>query len=158
MRNPCHLIAEPYTFKIDCSSAGIRNDRKFKRRSLKTPSFDKTMSGERRQHAPVAQWQRSRFVIDRSVGSNPPWGSKLVKKAVFRARLGQVGYELRLSDANAAVLMLELPFGAGVGEWLNPADCKSAAVRLRRFESYPLHQSYKRALSVPRREAHIAQR
>ena len=25
--------------------------------------------------APVAQWQRSRFVIGRSEGSNPPWGS-----------------------------------------------------------------------------------
>ena len=98
------------------------------------------MSGESRQHAPVAQWQRSRFVIDRSVGSNPPWGSKTRKKAVLRARLGQVGYELRLSDANAAVLMLELPFGAGVGEWLNPADCKSARASVRWFESSPLHQ------------------
>ena len=29
---------------------------------------------------------------------------------------------------------------AGVGEWLNPAVCKTAASRLRRFESCPLHQ------------------
>ncbi len=28
----------------------------------------------------------------------------------------------------------------GVGEWLIPADCKSAAERLRRFESYPRHK------------------
>ena len=28
----------------------------------------------------------------------------------------------------------------GVAEWLKAADCKSADVRLRRFESYPLHQ------------------
>ena len=28
---------------------------------------------------------------------------------------------------------------AGVGEWLKPADCKSAAFGLRRFESCPLH-------------------
>ena len=27
----------------------------------------------------------------------------------------------------------------GVAEWLKAADCKSADVRLRRFESYPLH-------------------
>ena len=27
--------------------------------------------------APVAQWQRSRFVIGRLAGSNPPWGSNL---------------------------------------------------------------------------------
>ncbi len=30
---------------------------------------------------------------------------------------------------------------ARVGEWLIPADCKSAALRLRRFESCPVHQS-----------------
>ena len=29
--------------------------------------------------------------------------------------------------------------GGGVAEWLKAADCKSADVRLRRFESYPLH-------------------
>ena len=28
----------------------------------------------------------------------------------------------------------------GVPEWLKGADCKSAAVSLRRFESFPLHQ------------------
>ena len=27
----------------------------------------------------------------------------------------------------------------GVAEWLKAADCKSVDVRLRRFESYPLH-------------------
>ena len=85
-------------------------------------------------------------ICNRQVGGfESPLGLQTRKKAVLRARLGQVGYELRLSDANAAVLMLELPFGAGVGEWLNPADCKSAAVRLRRFESYPLHQSIESA-------------
>ena len=117
-------------------------------------SFDKSTSGESRQHAPVAQWQRSRFVIGRSVGSNPPWGSKTRKKTVLMSQLGQVGYQLRLSDANAAVLMLELPFGAGVGEWLNPADCKSAAARLRRFESYPLHQSIESAFCTSTRGPH----
>jgi hypothetical protein len=30
MRIPCHLIAEPYTFKISCSDAGIRNGPKVK--------------------------------------------------------------------------------------------------------------------------------
>ena len=29
--------------------------------------------------------------------------------------------------------------GGGVAEWLKAADCKSADVRLRWFESYPLH-------------------
>ena len=28
----------------------------------------------------------------------------------------------------------------GVVEWLKAADCKSARVSVRRFESYPLHQ------------------
>jgi hypothetical protein len=34
-----------------------------------------------------------------------------------------------------------LVFGdrGGVAEWLKAADCKSVDVRLRRFESYPLH-------------------
>ena len=33
------------------------------------------------------------------------------------------------------------PSGGRVGEWLKPADCKSAApCGLRRFESYPVHQ------------------
>src|SRR6516225_6812748 len=31
----------------------------------------------------------------------------------------------------------------GVAERLKAADCKSADVRLRRFESYPLHQRFK---------------
>ncbi len=97
-------------------------------------------------------------ICNRQVGGfESPLGLHNRKKVVNQARLGEVGYEIRLSDVSAAVLMLELPFGAGVGEWLNPADCKSAAVRLRRFESYPLHQSM-RALSVPLHEAHIAQR
>src|SRR5204862_6734237 len=30
----------------------------------------------------------------------------------------------------------------GVAEWLKAADCKSADERLRRFESYPLHQRF----------------
>ena len=30
------------------------------------------------------------------------------------------------------------PYGR-VAEWLKAADCKSAGVRLRRFESYPFH-------------------
>ncbi len=30
----------------------------------------------------------------------------------------------------------------GVAEWLKAADCKSVDVRLRRFESYPLHQRF----------------
>ncbi len=86
-------------------------------------------------------------ICNRQVGGfESPLGLQTREKAVLRARLVQLGYELRLSDANAAVLMLELPFGAGVGEWLNPADCKSAAVRLRRFESYPLHQSIESAI------------
>ena len=28
-----------------------------------------------------------------------------------------------------------------MAEWLKAADCKSADVRLRRFESYPLHHN-----------------
>jgi hypothetical protein len=28
-----------------------------------------------------------------------------------------------------------------VAEWLKAADCKSARVRVRRFESYPLHHT-----------------
>ena len=96
-------------------------------------------------------------ICNRQVGGfESPLGLHNRKKVVKRARLGQVGYELRLSDARTAVLMLELPFGAGVGEWLNPADCKSAAVRLRRFESYPLHQSRER-FPYLYNEAHIAQ-
>jgi hypothetical protein len=43
------------------------------------------------------------------------------------------GFESPLG-LHAAVRVL-----AGVGEWLIPADCKSAASRLRRFESCPLH-------------------
>src|SRR5580704_13725742 len=31
----------------------------------------------------------------------------------------------------------------GVAEWLKAADCKSVDVRLRRFESYPLHHRLK---------------
>ena len=32
-------------------------------------------------------------------------------------------------------------FAGRVGEWLKPADCKSAApCGLRRFESFPVHQ------------------
>src|SRR5919109_373888 len=30
----------------------------------------------------------------------------------------------------------------GVAEWLKAADCKSARVRVRRFESYPLHHAW----------------
>ena len=59
--------------------------------------------------ARVAQWKRNRLVIGRLVGSTPLSGFD------FRARLG------------------------GVPEWTIGADCKSAACRLRRFESYPLH-------------------
>ncbi len=36
----------------------------------------------------------------------------------------------------------------GVGEWLIPADCKSAAERLRRFESYPRHKATLSHISV----------
>ena len=31
-------------------------------------------------------------------------------------------------------------YNGGVVEWLKAADCKSARVSVRRFESYPLHQ------------------
>ena len=37
-------------------------------------------------------------------------------------------------------------FAGGVPEWLKGADCKSVGLRLRRFESYPLHQDSARAL------------
>ena len=30
----------------------------------------------------------------------------------------------------------------GVAEWLKAADCKSARVSVRRFESYPHHQVF----------------
>ena len=36
----------------------------------------------------------------------------------------------------------------GVAERLKAADCKSADVRLRRFESYPLHQRFKMAAGI----------
>ena len=37
-----------------------------------------------------------------------------------------------------------------VGEWLKPADCKSAApCGLRRFESFPVHQDSSSAAEVP---------
>ena len=36
----------------------------------------------------------------------------------------------------------------GVAERLKAADCKSADVRLRRFESYPLHQRLKIAAGL----------
>src|SRR5215831_12749280 len=36
----------------------------------------------------------------------------------------------------------------GVAERLKAADCKSADVRLRRFESYPLHQRFGSAVGI----------
>ena len=44
------------------------------------------------------------------------------------------------------------PYGR-VAEWLKAADCKSAGVRLRRFESYPFHHhqvlnSYKFEMTI----------
>ncbi len=38
-------------------------------------------------------------------------------------------------------------FNGQVGEWLIPADCKSAALWLRQFESSPIHQFMARQMS-----------
>ncbi len=43
-------------------------------------------------------------------------------------------------------------FTGRVGEWLKPADCKSAApCGLRRFESFPVHQALDVGLAENRR-------
>jgi hypothetical protein len=39
------------------------------------------------------------------------------------------------------LLVLAISSYGGVVEWLKAADCKSARVSVRRFESYPLHQN-----------------
>src|SRR2546429_9846023 len=45
-------------------------------------------------------------------------------------------------------------FAGRVGEWLKPADCKSAApCGLRRFESFPVHQALVVGASRNRRQA-----
>ena len=40
---------------------------------------------------------------------------------------------------NGRTMAIMRAFGGGVPEWLKGADCKSAGVRLRWFESNPLH-------------------
>ena len=47
------------------------------------------------------------------------------------------------------VLTMDGGTRAGVGEWLIPAVCKTAALRLRRFESCPLHQQDAEVTSAP---------
>gem|GEM_PF-4810803 len=150
MRNTHPLIPGRSTFKINGSGVGIQYEL---RCAIVRSIEDERVSATCPSGAVVAQ-----PICNRQVGGfESPLGLQDHKKVLLKAGLRKLDDELRLSDANAAVLMLGLPFGAGVGEWLNPADCKSAAVRLRRFESYPLHQST-RALSAPQFEAHIAQR
>ena len=54
-------------------------------------------------------------------------------------------YFLRLLRAPRDEISLANPWvGGGVAERSMAADCKSADVRLRRFESYPLHQPFAR--------------
>lgn len=78
-----------------------------------------TLSRRKDESARVAQWQRSRFVI------------------------GRLAVRLRSrAEPNDGA-------NGGVGEWLKPADCKSAAERLRRFESCPRHFSETRLDSSP---------
>ncbi len=64
------------------------------------------------QIAPVAQWQRSRFVIGRLAGSNPPWGSNCATVAIlwrYENRNGQ--YSKR-----AAMLKSGVVQGLGSGQ------------------------------------------
>ena len=65
-----------------------------------------------RSHIEVADLVRGRAWIDK------------IKRPFYQARFAVSGGARR----------------GGVAEWLKAADCKSADVRLRRFESYPLHQ------------------
>ena len=50
-----------------------------------------------------------------------------------------------------------LCLSGGVAEWLKAADCKSADVRLRRFESYPLHHVVAASQGAERSYAGVAQ-
>jgi hypothetical protein len=43
-------------------------------------------------------------------------------------------------DINGGLALVPASRRGGVPEWLKGADCKSAGVRLRWFESNPLHQ------------------
>ena len=50
--------------------------------------------------------------------------------------------------------MVSIEFRGRVGEWLKPADCKSAApCGLRRFESFPVHQDSARSTKRERQGA-----
>ena len=55
-------------------------------------------------------------------------------------------------------LASRMKFQGRVGEWLKPADCKSAApCGLRRFESSPVHQSAQRSVGPKSDEARSKQ-
>ncbi len=45
-------------------------------------------------------------------------------------------------DIGMGLVFMRASRRGGVPEWLKGADCKSAGVRLRWFESNPLHQPY----------------
>ena len=66
----------------------------------------------------------------------------LIPRSRFPSKAPNVGYVVEqlevFADTNL-VSRSKLP--GRVGEWLKPADCKSAApCGLRRFESFPVHQ------------------
>ena len=58
---------------------------------------------------------------------------------VWRLKIVDIGLGRAIVRTSAARVLLCLR--GGVAEWLKAADCKSADVRLRRFESYPLHHA-----------------
>ena len=60
------------------------------------------------KHAPVAQWQRRRFVIARSVGSNPPWGST---QAHFERTPGPTRFVFQTAIGQCPVLLFKIGQG-----------------------------------------------
>ncbi len=51
----------------------------------------------------------------------------------------------RRLDGGTAERLCLAPLAGRVAEWLKAADCKSARVSVRRFESYPFHQQARAA-------------
>ena len=99
--------------------------------------------------APVAQWQRSRFVTGRLVGSSPLWGCSSSPGRAGRAARSWIR-ENRYAKLACAQI-------GGVGEWLIPPDCKSGA-RKGYVGSNPTPSTRRKTEGIQKQtRAHIAQ-
>ena len=86
-------------------------------------------------------WRSSvveQLTCNQQVGGSNPFASSTLKVQDTRCRIHDTGYKMR----NPSCIMYRascIVTRGEVAEWTKAADCKSAGVSLRRFESFPPH-------------------